>query len=629
MADIENKQGAPLVEKAVSAVSPVGGKVLKGLSAVSKAKNGAPKQLKGLGGTPPADSDPSNSASEHVDIDKDKQAPETSDEQDNAPGKPANDPIKTLGKAVMASQVLVATSKALLLANLILFLKNMVSAILAAATSLISSIIGAVVAGVQAIVGMISTAATFLGVGAAVVAFGSAGVVAVTVFSAGVFFTNVMDANSAVRADTLVYDCSEAVASAKSGETPAVTDVKVEDQAKKVYSLFKTYGLSDYNIAGITGNWSHESGIDQTGVEGIFDEKYSTFQPGSRKASANVDFNAYSISNLSGFISSAYLDGDKYYCGIGLGQFTGPRAKALIDYAAGAGKNWYDLDLQLAYCIAPTDKGGDNRSPFFATWAKETSPESATLEFMDAWEGISDSSTGLRIAAAEMWATEFASWTADVNYANSIITMSGTVQTGATNTAVAKASDKCNKGDVKVSSDNSSLAGAAVSFAYATRDEGLGNDGTPLYRTVHDNVMPGDSIYQSCDRGVASAVRWSGTDDGFLIGNVPAQYAYLTTSPKWQVVSWGGDQSKLLPGDVMIQSDICHIILYVGNEAVKAKYPNSPADYSIVSASSGERSPGIQAWWGECNSYLVFRNIEKEAGSKYLNAASSSSTVAE
>ncbi|MDQ9831371.1 hypothetical protein RFX70_21560, partial [Acinetobacter baumannii] len=59
----------------------------------------------------------------------------------------------------------------------------------------------------------------------------------------------------------------------------------------------------------------------------------------------------------------------------------------------------------------------------------------------------------------------------------------------ATENNVASKKDDCVQ---TINSDNSSIANAAVSFAYETTDEGRGNNGTELFQRVHDYIWPGE-----------------------------------------------------------------------------------------------------------------------------------------
>jgi len=87
--------------------------------------------------------------------------------------------------------------------------------------------------------------------------------------------------------------------------------------------------------------------------------------------------------------------------------------------------------------------------------------------------------------------------------------------------------------------DHSTISSAAVAIAWETKSLGNGNWDRNIWkifiddiktwiftilsfvsnRRVKDAIFPGDPYYQSCDRGVATSVRWSGADDRFPVGN--------------------------------------------------------------------------------------------------------------
>jgi len=151
-----------------------------------------------------------------------------------------------------------------------------------------------------------------------------------------------------------------------------------------------------------------------------------------------------------------------------------------------------------------------------------------------------------------------------------------------------------------VTPNHSTIASAAVAYAWETKDKGKANNGTQLYRAVKDAIFPNDKYYQSCDRGAATAIRWSGADDGFPAGSTSTQDEYLKNKPDlWTFIGrYDDNYQNLVPGDVIITTadrrisvkGVGHIILYVGNEEIRKKYPNSSAEF--VSASLNSRSPG-------------------------------------
>ena len=139
-------------------------------------------------------------------------------------------------------------------------------------------------------------------------------------------------------------------------------DATTEANARKLYSVFKSYGLTDECIAGMLGNLSVESGIDPTGLEGVFGEP---FQIGPKKQDALADLNDYTLHTLFpmygniSVIEDGYRGSDgKYYCGLGLIQWTGPNAEKFLKVGQSTGYQWYALEYQLAYMVGDTHYRG-------------------------------------------------------------------------------------------------------------------------------------------------------------------------------------------------------------------------------------------------------------------------------
>lgn len=186
--------------------------------------------------------------------------------------------------------------------------------------------------------------------------------------------------------------------------------------------------------------------------------------------------------------------------------------------------------------------------------------------------------------------------------------------------------------------DNSSIAKAAVSFAYPNSSMSHGNDGTDLYRRVHDNVGFRGGIYQDCLMTVATAIRWAGADDNYPFGYMSETIAYMDSSPKWKKVGeWGNgmDYEDMAPGDVLVVSEkngvgpFGHIFLYVGKELIQEVHGNKANPTSdSVAGSHGVHSPECDesmAWFKNGDTqgrghYMVYRNVEHEKSSKYKNA---------
>jgi hypothetical protein len=428
--------------------------------------------------------------------------------------------------------------------------------------------------------------------------------------------------------DVAVTDCGTVISKAADAKAEAVnTEAITLDNAKKVWSVFKAYGLSNEQIAGILGNWSVESGIDPSGFEGIYSEHFQPTGPKHTDAYNNMNawteslFSQYAAQGL-GINHAAYKGSDgNYYPGLGLGQWTGGNGEKLIGAAKSVNKNWYDLDFQLAYALATPSPTGIQ--DYWNKYKKESGSASAmAMSFTHDWEGNAGMAYGERQAAAEHWLSQMASWTEDSAFSASVISMSQNLGMVASDGAASSALQSCTKAQ---NYDNSSAAAAAISYAYETEEESKGNNGTKLWQTVFQNIFPGDSNYMSCDRTVATALRWSGTDEEIPAGDCPALISYFSSSDKWEKVGLSHDleEKDLKPGDIIIRSS--HVIMYVGNELVKQKYPNSNGN--MVSGSLGERSPGVgshieyylKGGAGESD-YTVYRCVKPDNGTKYKDA---------
>lgn len=575
--------------------------------------------------------------------------------------KPGLGGIKgTANKAAMAGHAGASAAKIGMLAKMLGFLKMAMgfiqqgaAAVVGAIPAFIAGVVNAVVAAAHAVGGFLASAggAILSGISAFAAGIGGAlgfGATAATVTAvaavggaglAGVILIGgvIMSATDH-KFDGNVPDCAVAVKQAQAAAVEIDANAVMLENAKKVYSVMKTFGLSDEQIAGMLGNWQIESGIDPTTIEGIYDETQNV--QGPKHQDAMKDWDAYVRGPLSRIYAkngkdytqnSGYMASDgKKYPGIGLVQWTGGGAMNFLNFAQSLKKDWWTIDYQLAYMLAKDAPTGQYGKQFWPTYkGQSVSAGEASTWFAQYFEGNTTMAIPERAAAAEKWLAQEKSWSVDANYGNSIIAMAKQLGDVATDGAVAGKLKKCVR---SMNYDNSTLANAAVSYAYETQDEGKGNDGTPLYRRLHEVIWPGDPYFQSCDRGVATAVRWSGTDEEFPAGATGTQLAYLTSSDKWTKVGGSGSvkMEELMPGDIFCLDG--HIFMYVGHEAVIAKYPDAGAKVDSVSASYQERSPGCgvdandiiermkgQDWIGR-GEYQIFRCSKPDNGTKYKDA---------
>lgn len=305
--------------------------------------------------------------------------------------------------------------------------------------------------------------------------------------------------------------------------------------------MLSAWGMSDENIAGILGNWSHESGIDPTRVETIFDEKFTI---GPRKQAAEAM--NFKMAQVDPSYAACFPAID--LMGIGLGQWTNGRNSLLTEYAKSIGKRWSTLETQLGFMVSKDDPARVAQVKALIDNSEGGSVSASTSYFLTKWEGVNDGTLGTREAAAGTWFAKMGGWSKNQSLADSILAQSGSAVTGANNASVAAAASKCKSHGGHA--DNSSLVHAALSYAWPYNDEGKGNDGTDLYKYLHKEVLgESDTFFASCDRTVATAVRWSGIDDTYPAGGVSNQLEYLQGegASKWTKVDYNGDKSKLQP----------------------------------------------------------------------------------
>jgi hypothetical protein len=585
------------------------------------------------------------------------------DGQDEKPmGKKSKDGNNhTARKAAAAGNAATsAVAKASLLAKILAFMKMAMGLIQQGAAmvagaipAFIAGIINAVVAGAYAVGGFVASVGGALLTGMSAFAAGIAGALgigstaaaATAVAAVGtVLIASISIVGGAVlslsnnKFDGNIPDCSASVEAVQTKASETNADAAMLDNAKKIYSVMKTFGLSDEQIAGMLGNWQIESSIDPTTIEGIYDETQNI--QGPKHQDAMKDWDAYVRGPLSRKYAhsghdytqnSGYTASDgKKYPGIGLIQWTGGGAMTFLNFSKSVNKDWWTVDYQLAYMFAKGAPTGQYGNKFWDTYKSQSGGASECARwFAQYFEGNTSLAGAERASAAEKWLAQEKSWSADSKYGNSVISMAKQLGASAGDNAVASKLKSCVR---SMKYDNSTLANAAVSYAYETKDEGRGNNGTPLYQRVHDVIWGAGDIYQSCDRGVATAVRWSGTDEEFPAGNTNAQLAYMTSSDKWTKVGGASSvkMSDLMPGDVFCIKG--HVFMYVGHEAVAAKYPNTASNIDSVSASHNQRSPGCgndandiivrnhgQDWNGR-GEYQIFRCTKPDHGTRYKDA---------
>lgn len=646
------------------------------------------------------------------DMAKTKGGKDVASEKDDKKSKhKGNNKIKEILKKIQQAAHMAAMAlKALSFAQFIMMMKMMLGML----AQLITAAAAAVASLVMSVVTMVATA---IGVTVAVAVGGIVGIIALAVVVVVVAVGSTMEANNVATKDDMP-PCNTDITYM---EAPDDIPIQAWLNAKLIYSFYKSYSkaggaeYSDAQIAGILGNWYHESGLDPTAVETVFDEQfaigptklflwqgkvsmtwtwhtewdedgsytvydYTTIDPDGADGLSVAHISDYSgtrdgatlgitSSNKTGSHEPLGFEvkwfKDLYqtsywatypaieHVGIGLGQWTNGRTTGLLEYAEKHGRQWYDLSAQLMYSINADTAGAG----VFANWldSYEDSVDGAAEAaeyFAVNWEGMpaGHESLSIRTENAALWYDIISDWKEGVDYTLTAGSSLWSAVEGMADRAddLSKSSAIRDCAGVKFA-DNSSLAAAIVSYAWGP-GKPYNNNGTQCWQHLFTSMAPGDPYFKSCDRTVAIAVWWTGTDSAFPLGSTRNQLQYLigkgaqyetmktvggsmgSGSAYWERVEteYTGDMgayvAQLQPGDVLIRNDnievpdgrtnsnVGHVVMYVGPETVQRRWPDADPKYCVVSGSINTNSPHVQSFtFGNIESamlqyYTVFRN---------------------
>ena len=316
-----------------------------------------------------------------------------------------------------------------------------------------------------------------------------------------------------------------------------------------------------------------------------------------------------------------YKDNENYYASIGLGllqssdvwskdgkTYEVQNATDLINYANESNLPWQDPETQIKYIF---DK------IFALDYAFDTNDVNPTKDELSPEEWCARITAGIGMSALNWYETN------DKN--EKVISSNSIIQDHVAHIPEARyrfehynseklnlsfrqtsKTNLCGTANTIISGGNGSIASAAVTLAATARpDDYIGftewGENSPdfetakgkldTYKRIHIKLLPGDDLFASCDRAACCAIRWSGADTEFPVGATSTQYSYLCkTTDKWQFIGkLSTDKDKLAPGDVLITEGAGHIQIYVGNEEVCKRFPESNAD--TYCASYGEFYP--------------------------------------
>ena len=177
-----------------------------------------------------------------------------------------------------------------------------------------------------------------------------------------------------------IYEnCSKGTSSSSTGEE---TDADEIENVKKIYSVFKgKLGWNDYMIAGMCGNLQAEAHLQPKRLEAdtSLHPDYDKFLEEHDSYTEQV----LAIYRVKGpkVSESAYDGSDGKYCGVGMVQWTGPRAEKIVKGAEEIGEKWYTLEVQIAFILYEVQ----NTRPAYN--GEPTSATDAALEFAKNYEG--------------------------------------------------------------------------------------------------------------------------------------------------------------------------------------------------------------------------------------------------
>lgn len=317
-----------------------------------------------------------------------------------------NNPIRRVNQATTVGGGAAGGYLALQLARLIAFLKMMFAKALAMVHGLIASIMHVV----TTIVSAVATALSIGAVAATMIVGGGAALFAVAVVTSVAMLVS----NNSARTDAIANACVPASVRIPD-DVADNTDQNANENEniKKAWSVLKTAGANEKVAGAILGSWSIESGIDPTGVETIYDEKYTI---GSRKHQAEkADFK---ISAIDSVYASRYPAIE--YAGIGLGQWTNGRNVALRNYAKDKKQDWFDIGTQLGFMLSKDDPSRVETLKNLIN-NKTISIDDASQQFLVKWEGNPGDKLDARKAEAGRIAVQLKDMAVDSKYAESIL----------------------------------------------------------------------------------------------------------------------------------------------------------------------------------------------------------------
>lgn len=185
-------------------------------------------------------------------------------------------------------------------------------------------------------------------------------------------------------------------------EAPDEENMSDEDKVRYITKmcLANCGNANAYGIAGLVGNFVGESGINP------FTFEAKTYWRDEGEDWRNDPTVETIFGSWSSFLSlysiplneEAYKGSDgRHYCGLGLGQWTGPRGEGLAKYGKENGKGWYSLQTQMEYafkegattetlkkCLVNSESTREGVDNVYRFWERANVPDSLPTRYAGA-----------------------------------------------------------------------------------------------------------------------------------------------------------------------------------------------------------------------------------------------------
>lgn len=294
------------------------------------------------------------------------------------------------------------------------------------------------------------------------------------------------------------------------------------------------------------------------------------------------------------------------------GSWAAKNATAMIEAAIKDNKYWQDPDWQSSYLVNLVMSDRYSNDPDYVDPRKFTgSPEEYCRRYtafvgMPGWS-YTDNRKGIQDHVKHIKeAEEFCKNNAGITVGS---------------LGVAGSGGQCSNSNSLVSIGNSTLADAAVSLCTYPQSDAESfpntqNTSAALYKKIHDGVGS-TAPYKDCGGFISMVCRWTGVDNDMPPVFVPTLRSHMESSSVWQKVSVTSE-ADLKPGDVLVYNDNHHIFMFVGNDALKKKYPDIPGDMNYVEASQDEYiATSIRHSAPDFSSVTVFRATSSQNNTQY------------